>query len=292
MDKSQILQIITKLLAQAVKDKKLNIDDDIRKYLKGKYKNLEFNNSPITFRQLATHRSGLPYMFPHKPEIFVNPDYNKLPFIIDSLERNFTKEDFFKSLANVKLDTAPESQFNYSNVGANLIAYLLENVYKTSYNKLLEKYIFKTAKMQSTKLILNEVEKKNLVQGYNPQGIKMPFFNPSTRAAGYLKSTMPDMLKYISLQLIEKNEVINLSHEPLWKEDNGTYAAGYYWQMDNNKDFKKIFQNGGSFGTSSWLEFYPSESLGFFLITNVSGPNIHNILSTMTEKIYARIKSK
>jgi len=75
--------------------------------------------------------------------------------------------------------------------------------------------------------------------------------SPSIRAAGVLKSNLPDVMKYVELQLNEANEVVKLSHNALWKEYNGTYRAGYYWQMDSNSDNKNIFQNGGSFGTSS-----------------------------------------
>jgi CubicO group peptidase (beta-lactamase class C family) len=280
------------LLAQAVTENKISIDDDVRKYLPGDYLNLEVKGIPVTFRNLATHRSGLPYMFPNKPEIFTNPDYDKLPFIIDSLEKNLTKEDFFSELKKVKLDTFPGARFNYSNVGANLMAYILENVYKMSYAALLEKYIFKNAKMSSTKLMLDQNEKKNLVQGYNTKHIKMPFFSSTIRAAGALKSTLPDMMKYIMFQLNEDNEAVKLSHEQIWKEDNGTFMAGYYWQMFSNNGNKQIFQNGGSFGTSSWLEFYPQDNIGFFLVTNVSGPDIHNQLSILIQQIYKRIKSE
>ncbi|NOS92917.1 MAG: beta-lactamase family protein, partial [Cyclobacteriaceae bacterium] len=177
------------LLAQAIHDKKINLDDDVRKYIVGDFSNLQYKGNPITFRNLATHMGGLPYTFPNKPEIFVNPDYDKLPFVIDSLERGFTKSDFFRELAKVKLDTVPGIRFNYSNVGANLTAYILENVYKSSYENLLQKFIFKQAKMKMTKLELNKIEIKNLVQGYNPKGIKMPFYSSSIRAAGALKST-------------------------------------------------------------------------------------------------------
>jgi CubicO group peptidase (beta-lactamase class C family) len=279
------------LLAQAIQDKKINLDDDIRKFIEGDFSNLQFKGNPITFRNLTTHMSGLPYTFPNKPEIFVNPDYDKLPFIIDSLEKVFTKNDFFRELAKVKLDTVAGIRFNYSNVGANLTAYILENIYKSTYENLLKKFIFNQVKMKLTKLELNEIEIKKLVQGYNIKGVKMPFYSSSTRAAGALKSTLPDMMKYVKYQLNEKISVINLSHTPIWKEENGSFMAGYNWQMDGNNSNKKIFQNGGSFGTSSWLEFYPQDGIGFFLITNVSGPSIHNQLSELTNSIYKRLKA-
>lgn len=49
------------LLSQAVYDRKINLDNDVRKYLIGKYPNLVLaNGKPITIRHLITHTSGLP----------------------------------------------------------------------------------------------------------------------------------------------------------------------------------------------------------------------------------------
>jgi Beta-lactamase len=56
------------LLAQAVRDKKLQIDDDIRRYLPGKYPQLEFGGKPIRVRHLAKHTSGLPASPPGIPD--------------------------------------------------------------------------------------------------------------------------------------------------------------------------------------------------------------------------------
>ena len=47
------------LLAQALLDKKISLDDDIRKYLPEKYPNLEYENQPILVKHLANHTSRL-----------------------------------------------------------------------------------------------------------------------------------------------------------------------------------------------------------------------------------------
>ena len=54
---------VTTILAQAVVDKKLNLHDDIRKFLPGKYSNLVYNGQPIQIVYLANHTSGLPRTF-------------------------------------------------------------------------------------------------------------------------------------------------------------------------------------------------------------------------------------
>ncbi|SDG50594.1 Beta-lactamase [Pedobacter terrae] len=48
------------MLAQAVIDKKANLQDDIRKYLPGKYPNLQYQGRPVRLVDIANHTSGLP----------------------------------------------------------------------------------------------------------------------------------------------------------------------------------------------------------------------------------------
>ena len=62
------------LLAQAINDNKLKLDDDIRNYLPDSFPNLSYEDHPITFRHLLTHESGLPTIFPPKPDLFDQPD--------------------------------------------------------------------------------------------------------------------------------------------------------------------------------------------------------------------------
>ncbi len=43
------------LLAQAIVENKVGLDDDIRTVLEGDFPNLEYEGNPITFRHLVTH---------------------------------------------------------------------------------------------------------------------------------------------------------------------------------------------------------------------------------------------
>ena len=52
------------LLAQAVIDGKVTLEDDVRKYLPGSYPNLEFEGRFIQLAHLVNHVSGLPFNLP------------------------------------------------------------------------------------------------------------------------------------------------------------------------------------------------------------------------------------
>ena len=50
------------LMANAVLDRKLGLDDDVRMYLDDAYPNLQYKGEPIRIRHLLSHTSGLPNM--------------------------------------------------------------------------------------------------------------------------------------------------------------------------------------------------------------------------------------
>src|ERR1017187_7280890 len=133
------------LIGQAVADKKLSLDDDVRARLPGRYPNLEFAGKGILLRQLATHTSGLPA---NPPGI---PDDAKA----DAYER-YNHEKLLVDLTSIKLTQAPGSAFSYSNMGGGLFGVVLERAYGLSYAKLLQKYIYGPARMRDTGISRSE----------------------------------------------------------------------------------------------------------------------------------------
>ncbi len=275
------------LLAKAILDKKVELDNDIRRYLPEHYPNLESNGQPITFRNLVTHTSGLPNMFPNKPEIFENPNWDLLPFKINELQAGFTKKQFLQELHKVKLDTMSGHKFSYSNVGANLLGYCLERIYEKPYEGLIKNYILEPLKMNNTYVGISEENKRFLAKGLNANGIEMPpRVEKELQAEGGIISNLDDMLKYIQFQLEANNPLIQTSHQELFNGKYGDFENGLFWQIFKNDDKPtKIFQNGGAFGTSSWLTIIPETETGVYIVTNVSGPDVHQKLNVLAEKI-------
>ncbi|WP_343487663.1 serine hydrolase domain-containing protein [Allomuricauda sp. d1] len=275
------------LLAKAVAEEKVNIDDDIRLYMDGNFTNLEYEGNPITFRHLLTHTSGLPRMFPIADSLFENPDYDKLPFEIFKLQKNYSKTQFFEALVQVKLDTIPGHKFSYSNAGANLIGYTLENLNQKPFETLLKEYIFKPLDMKSSSIIPSNDTKTYLATGFNHNGIEMPFNpNKAMSAEGGIKSSLGDMVKYMKFHLNTSDTIVRVSHTELHEGKYGDYENGFFWQIfkDGPKP-DKIFQNGGAFGTMCWMTLIPETQTGVFIVTNVSGPGVHQKLAETVEAI-------
>ena len=273
------------LLAQAVVEGKVKLDDDVRKYLDGSYPNLEFEGKPIRLFHLINHTSRLPFVMPDRPELFRNPDPYELPKILTAIESGYTRENFYEDLHKVKLDKEPGTEFKYSNSAAQLLGYILERVYGMPYEQIVLTKIARPLGMTETKITLTASERTRLAKGHYDNGSIALYGTPQTQAAGALRSSVSDMLKYIRYHLNENDEVIRLSHQTTWG-DIKYYASGLNWQMNKTSaGHRRIWQNGGSFGFSSYCAVYPELRLGIVLLANESDQNSQGRLSAMADEI-------
>ena len=291
--KSTIFEIgsITKtftgiLLAQAVYDKKVSLEDDIRKYLEGNYPNLEYKGHPITLFHLVNHCSGLPYFLPNKPEILNTQNYDSLISNIEKSQQHYSKKDFFEDLHKVQLDTIPGFKSRYSNSAVQLLGFILERVYKMPYDKLLQKYITIPLHMNSTSLTYLKLNDTNLAKGYNSKGELMSYMPELVGAAGGISSSVNDMLNYIQFHLNENNKLVALSHKITWGNLDD-YAIGMYW--DENKTsggYRRLLHSGGTFGFSSYCVIYPDRNTGIVLLSNEADQNTQGTLEEAANKLF------
>jgi len=257
------------LVAQAVVDGKLNLEDDIRKYLKDDYPNFQYNNKAITIKHLVTHTSRLPTNAPGVSELLKKRDDNTFQKV-DELMKNYSKELFFKQMKNAVLDTVPGVIEEYNNLAPNLIAHILENVYQKSFDELLNEFIFEKSGMTSTKVRLSETEKTRFANGYNGKGQVMPYMPmPLWGAEGGMKSTTTDLIKYMRLQLDSTNTTVAESHRPNFYV-NPNFSLGYYWLVKKNSEGTYYSHHGGAMGTQNWFFVFPAQNMGVSVITNSS----------------------
>ncbi|RWX02237.1 serine hydrolase domain-containing protein [Flavobacterium cerinum] len=70
------------LMAQAVLDGKIKLDDDIRKYITGSYPNSEYKGTPVTIKDLVSFKSVFNKDLPDRRDIF-KLEKSKIPFEIE-----------------------------------------------------------------------------------------------------------------------------------------------------------------------------------------------------------------
>ena len=270
------------LLAFAVLEGKVALNDDIRKYLPGNYSNLEYEGHPIRIIHLANHTAGLHKFLPAL-------DSKLSPAALSARYKDYSRTDFLADLTKIKIDTLPGTRFGYSNVGTQLIGIILENVYRKSYGTLVKKYITGPCHMTATNLQLNKEDSTYLAKGYDKNGQLTPelSFWRNLPAAGYLKSTTADLLKYIQLNMDESKPAIALAHKVTFTnttEDNEDIGLCWFSKEMSN-GIRKVDHAGGSFGFTSYCLIYPSLRLGVVCLANDASPDTERQLRLMAAEI-------
>lgn len=274
------------LVAKAVLEQKLKLEDDIRMYLDGNYSNLEVNGTPITVKNLLTHTSGLPMFLPNELNGLFETLLPQVPEQYLALEKSYTKAKFFDDLAQVTLTHEPGTDYVYSNAGVEIIGHILEVVYDKSIATLLEENFANPHGMTQTAIHLDEAQLNNVVRG-RWMGNQTPspiYVNPLWGTGSGYKMTMTDMLQYMALQLDENNPITVESHQPLYEIRSPLHMA-YFWQVWTDKYGTSYNHHGGTSGTQNWLYIFPKYNLGISIITNHSGPKTPNLLRKAAQKM-------
>ncbi len=280
------------LAAKAVCEKKLNIEDEIQKYLPEDYPNLKYGNQPILIKHLLSHTSGLPNMLPLEANTILQNFLNhETPAKIDELYKNYGEKDFLRDLHKVKIDTVPGYKYSYSSTGSLLVAFILEKVYKTKYEKLLTDFLTNDIAMQNTKINLSNQETKKLAVGYHSDNsvITSPMPQLPWGASGNMKSTVPDMIKYIKFEL-ENNKIVAESHQPI-VQFSKEFSIGYFWNIDTDDQKLGTFyiHHGGVPRAQCFIYIIPKYDLGAFIITNQSGADTAKVMSEAINEIFGKM---
>ncbi|MBK1897512.1 serine hydrolase domain-containing protein [Chryseobacterium paridis] len=275
------------LLAHAVVDKKVSLDDDIRKYLDGSYPNLEFKKHPIKVANLTNHSSGLPQFVPDQSATFKKP-MDSIPFILARIYKNYSKKKFAEDLHAIVIDTIPGTTYKYSNAGTQIVGDILEKAYHKSFQDLLKEYITGPLNMKQTLVGTNSAE---LLTGYNEKGKIMPRNTTSIMApAGGIYSSTGDMVKYIQYHLNKNDKYVLASHTAVVKSEGD--EIGLFWRIHKYKDGSQSFwHTGGTTGFSSVCQIYPSKNMGIVILSNESDMSSQGKLQDIAENIYNSSKN-
>lgn len=275
------------LLAQAVIDTKVKLDDDIRLYLDEKYPNLEYKGTPIKLVNLANLTSGLPNWMPDNKGLFNNANPDSIPYILDALHKRYTRADLYRDLHKVTLDTIPGSVTKHCNTAAQLLGYIMEKVYGVPLEVVLKKQLTGPLNMKNTTFLTEGNLPAALVRGYDGKGKPMPFIVwDDLKVAASLSSTVADMLKYMAYEMDEHNAAVRLSHQPTnGKPENGAIALN--WKINQTaSNGLKISHTGGSLGFSTYMVFYPHSKMGIVLLTNEADPATQGELISLADTVF------
>ncbi|GJM35893.1 MAG: hypothetical protein DHS20C18_48940 [Saprospiraceae bacterium] len=271
------------LAAKAVLESKISLDDDIRAYLEGDYPNLEFEETPITIKNLLTHTLGFKNKRPEKLEDVENKIssgyYENRPL-------DYNINDFLQELNTIELDKKPGTFYRYNSIGPELVAYILEQVYNDSFENILARFLTELD-MKNTYLQNSRKEQSEyLVDGYNENGNLAPKAkSPLLGGGGGMLSTLPDLIKFMKFQFESNDPLIKESTKKLF-ENNDDDKLGYLWDVDvAEKEGFYYMKTGSSNGIQSVVLICPDSKYGLILIANSTSEKAFNDWALLYDKI-------
>ena len=254
----------TTLLAQAVKQGELSLDDPVAKYVTELQRGGDIRR--ITLGQLASHSSGLP----DRPQQYET-----------SHRGRYTWPDFVRFLNSWKADPKhePGQQYLYSDAAMVLLRVALERRFNnTRFAALMHQRLTGPLGMTSTALPLPRDLLGRAVQGYSPMG--KPVGRPGEEGgtfqwlgSGQIYSSSRDMATFLAANLGELpghgpiENAMAFTHQGVFTV-SPRFKIGLAWQIVSAGNFTIIDKNGGLNNTSTYIGFAPQRKLGVVILVN------------------------
>lgn len=256
------------LLAQAVLNGEVKLDDPISIYLPEGVAAPDYEGKPITLLDLATHTSGLPRM----PDNF-HPKDPSNPYA------DYTMDQMYDFLSGYSLPRAPGSTFEYSNYGMGLLGNLLvRRAGKTDYEALLLERITRPLGMDSTRIELTPEMRSRLATPHSSYSVATSLWDNTTLAGeGAIQSTANDMLTFLAANMgmteTELQPALQQANTPQRPGDTLASFIGLGWYLPGSGNGIH-FHGGDTGGYTSFLAWDSERKIGVVVLMNVyDGPS-------------------
>lgn len=251
------------LLAMAVNEGRIKLNDPVSKYIPGTSKSLQSDNAVVTIAMLSNHSSGLPRM----PDNFSDDTDETNPYL------HYGKDSLLQYLKTVALTHKPGTFYEYSNLGVATLGYILERLYNKSFEQLVLTKICAPAKMTETRQHLLKTDSARFAHGSDEHGKAVSQWDFDVfAAAGALRSSTSDLLKYANAELGNTQpalkKAMDLTHNPTFSNGEITTALG--WHLLGKGNAVMWFHNGSTGGFSSFLSIHPNKKFAVVVLSNSS----------------------
>ncbi|MEM7109329.1 MAG: serine hydrolase domain-containing protein, partial [Bacteroidota bacterium] len=242
------------LLASTVVQEELKLDDNINDHLEFPIK----NEVQLQFLTLANHTSGLPRL-PSNLNLFLVDQSN--PY------KDYKEPQLIKYLTE-QLQLA-EPKYDYSNLGAGLLGYMLTKIHAQSYESLLQEFIAVKYNMNSTTTNRDLIASK-LVAGRNEVGKEVSNWDFAVlKGAGGIFSNVEDLSKFAKAQFDPAHNELALTQQKTITV-NEKMSLGLGWHIVKSKSGNLHWHNGGTGGYTSSMAIDLINKTGVIILSNVS----------------------
>lgn len=256
------------LLSQMVQRGEMALNDPVAKYLPATVKVPQRDGKQITLVALATHTSGLERM----PTNFT-PENENNPFV------DYSAEQLYQFLSGYTLTRDPGSKYEYSNLGAGLLGFVVSRRAGKRYEELVRKRICDPLEMNSTAITLTPEMKRRLAVGHqvvNLDSVDNWDFGAPLAPAGAIRSTTNDLFKFLAANLgYTKTPLAGAMKAMLSVRlptgvPNLEIALGWHIYTADGKEV--IWHNGATGGYRSFFGFDSKSRIGVVALSNTRSP--------------------
>jgi CubicO group peptidase (beta-lactamase class C family) len=257
------------------RQRKLQLDDDIHKYLPW-FPDLK---EKITIRNLLNHTSG------------IRDQWQLLAISGTRLDDVITQDHIVKILSKQQaLNFKPGDKYSYSNSNFTMAAEIVKSVTGQTLRKFTDSAIFKPLGMTSTHFHddYTEIEKNRSYSYYRIDSIHFgnSILSYSVGGATSLFTNIPDMSKWImnfyDHKVGDQQDINTLTQKG--KLNNGkelSYALGI--GVDTYKGWRTYSHSGGDAGYRTHVAVFPDLKMGFMVFSNLGDIDPGNLVYAIAD---------
>jgi serine beta-lactamase-like protein LACTB len=246
----------------------------------------------ITLRQMLSHHSGL---------------VRELPVGNYFDDTNPTLAATVKSLNQTTLVYPPESKYSYSNAAVAVIGYVIEQLEKKPFAKVMQEKLLDPIGMTDSSFDPAPAQRKHLARAlmwtYHGREFPAPTFDLGMAPAGSLYSNADDMGKFLKFLFaggqgakgqILKSETLQKMWVPPFPEKDGKSGYGLGCAVSQFKGKRRIGHGGAVYGFATTLAALPDDKLGVIVMAakDVANAVTNHIAEVALERMLAVRQNK
>jgi len=252
-----------------------DLDDDVNEYLPFSLRNPIYSDTPITFRMLLSHRSGLA----------TEPNYPRPTFIrmipgeldLDPFLREYLIPGGIHYKPQVWTDSRPGEEMHYANIGYAVLGYLVELISDQPFEEYCREHIFEPLGMYNSSFRVANLNVSRLAVPYDFQsGGYYPYMHYDTvdYPASGLRASVLDLSRFLIIHMnggaynnvrILEEETVDQMHS-IQYEDGRRYGLG--WQTWEKSTEIYVGHSGGMHGVATKMIFRQSDNVGIIFFIN------------------------
>lgn len=245
------------MIMQLVANNKLRLNDRIVDIIPDlKYANEEVRL--ITIKNLLNHTSGL-------------PDINNYHWGNQNREKNSLKNYVLNT--KLKLKHMPSTKYKYSNLGYDILGYVIEKITKQFFESVMHQYILNSYKMTSSSFDYFSIPNSKTTRPHSKwfnNSIYIRKVYPYTREhapSSTLNASSKD-LSYWMLNFLRDLDTKSELKQMITPSFKNYKNIGLGFQLYSLKDKQAIGHFGGDKGFRSFLLMLPKHKTGIVLLAN------------------------